>query len=255
MVTQFAYEKLTNPQIRKLRNNELITLEKADKEKYRFKDFDIQLYTWKGGDKKILLVHGWEGQAGNFSDLIEELLINEYTVYSFDGPSHGFSSAGETSLFEFAELVGHLIRKNSVKNLVSHSFGGVATTYALFNNQDLHIDKYALLTTPDTFMERIEDISKMVGINEKVKNRLIDRVEKEMNVSVESLMVSEFVKSIKVKSSLIIHDKNDAVIPISRAINVHQQWNNSEFKEIEGTGHFRILRTKEVIDTVISYLK
>jgi hypothetical protein len=28
----------------------------------------------------------------------------------------------------------------------------------------------------------------------------------------------------------------------------------SEFKEVEGTGHFRILRTKEVLDKVIDYL-
>lgn len=86
MITSFAYKELTNPQVHKLRKNELATLEKATKEKYRFKGFDIQLYTWEGGDKKILLIHGWEGQAGNFSDIIEALLIQGYTVYSFDGP-------------------------------------------------------------------------------------------------------------------------------------------------------------------------
>ena len=64
---------LTNSQIRKLRTNELVTLEKANKAKYKFKDFDIQLYIWKGGEKNVLLIHGWEGQAGNFLDLIEKL--------------------------------------------------------------------------------------------------------------------------------------------------------------------------------------
>lgn len=254
IITSFAYKKLTNPQVRKLRPNEMTTLEKAEKEIYRFKDFKIQLYTWRGGNKKILLIHGWEGQAGNFSDLIEELLTNGYTIYSFDAPSHGLSSKGSTSLFEFTELVGLLIRKNEVKNLVSHSFGGVATTYALFNNLDLQIDKYVLLTTPDKFVERIDDVSEMVGISNKVKTRLIDRLEKETNLDVKTLNVSEFVKSIKVKKSLIIHDKKDKVIPISRSRNVHQNWSVSEFREIEGTGHFRILRTKKVIDEVINYL-
>jgi len=254
IITSFAYNKLTNPQVRKLRPNEMVILEKADKEKYKFKDFEIQLYTWRGGNKKVLLIHGWEGQAGNFSDLIEELLINDYTVYSFDAPSHGFSSKGNTSLFEFTELVGLLIRKNEIRNLVSHSFGGVATTYALFNNLDLQIDKYVLLTTPDKFVKRIDDVSEMVGISKKVKNRLIDRLEKETKLDVKTLNVSEFVKLIKVKKSLIIHDKKDKVIPIARSRNVHQNWSASEFKEIEGTGHFRILRTKKVIDEVINYL-
>ncbi|MCH3882286.1 MULTISPECIES: alpha/beta fold hydrolase [Tenacibaculum] len=253
-ITSFAYNQLSNPQVRKLRENEITTLEKANKEKFKFKDFDIQLYSWEGGEKKVLLIHGWEGQAGNFSDLIEKLLIDGFTVYSFDAPSHGYSSKGKTSLFEFTELVGVLIKKYQVKLLVSHSFGGVATTYALFKNQDIQIEKYVLITTPDKFLERINDVSEMVGINDKVKNLLINRLEKETNNDVKNLNVSEFVKSINVEKSLIIHDINDKVIPISRSKNVHKNWDVSKFMEVEGTGHFRILRTKEVINSVINYL-
>ncbi|MEM0930857.1 MAG: alpha/beta hydrolase [Bacteroidota bacterium] len=254
-ITSFAYKQLTNPQVRKLRENELKTLDKADKNILKFKDFDIQLYTWKKGQRDVLLIHGWEGQAGNFSDLIEALLLNNYTVYAFDGPSHGFSSKGGTSLFEFTELVGVLIKRFQVKELISHSFGGVATTYALFTNKDIEIDKYILLTTPDKFTERIDDVSEMVGITDKVKNRLIQKLEKEIKLDVTTLNVSEFVKDINVKNSLIIHDKNDRVIPIARSKNVHENWKVSEFKEVSGTGHFRILRTKDVISMVIEFLK
>ncbi len=253
-ITSFAYNQLTNPQVRKLRTNELSTLDKSEKEDFKFKEFNIKLYTWKGGEKKILLIHGWEGQAGNFSDLIELLLQNGYTVHSFDAPSHGFSSKGGTSLFEFSELVGVLIKRYNVKSLISHSFGGVATTYALFKNPELKIDKYVLLTTPDKFTERIDDVSEMVGINENVKNKLINRLEKETGIPVETLNVSEFVKTINVQKALIIHDKNDKVIPILRSKNVHRNWTASEFNEVEGTGHFRILRTKQVLDTVLEYL-
>ena len=238
----------------KLRSNELATLNKAKKEKIDFQGFEIQFYTWGKGAKKVLLIHGWEGQAGNFSDIIEQLLVHDFTVYSFDGPSHGFSSKGSTSLFEFTELVGYLIRIYQARNLISHSFGGVATTYALFKDKDLEIDKYALITTPDKFTERINDVSDMVGLSNGVKKRLISRIEKETKLDVKSLNVSDFVKSINVTQSLIIHDKNDTVIPIGRSKNVHKNWSASKFKEIEGTGHFRILREREVIDTVIEFL-
>lgn len=253
-VSSFAYKQLTNPQIHKLRENELLVLDKAEKELFPYQGFDIQLYKWTGGSKKILLIHGWEGQAGNFADVIEALLKEGYTIYAFDGPSHGFSSKGKTSLFEFTELVGVLIRKFQVKELVSHSFGGVATTYALFKNQDLEIDKYVLLTTPDKFTERIDDVSQTVGISKQVKKKLIQRLENETNVEVEGLNVSDFVKSIRVKKALIIHDKDDKVIPISRSKNVHGNWKSCTFKEVEGTGHFRILRTKKVIDHVVDFL-
>jgi pimeloyl-ACP methyl ester carboxylesterase len=255
LITSFAYNQLTNPQVRKPRENELSTLNKAKKEVFTFKNFNIQLYAWVGGEKTILLVHGWEGQAGNFSDLIEELLKKNYTVYSFDGPSHGFSSKGKTSLFEFSELVGVLIQKFEVKNIISHSFGGVATTYALFKNKEIEIDKYVLLTTPDRFIERINDVAEMVGITEKVKNNLIERLENETKLDATTLNVSDFVKHINVKQSLIIHDKNDKVLPIERSRNVHHNWKQSELYEINGTGHFRILRTKKVIEKVLAYFE
>ncbi|MEM6394735.1 MAG: alpha/beta hydrolase [Bacteroidota bacterium] len=254
-VASFAYNQLINPQVRKLREHELATLDKATKEIFPFEGFDIRLYAWGSGDTKVLLIHGWEGQAGNFSDLIEELVLNDFAVYSFDAPSHGFSSKGKTSLFEFSDLVGVLIRKYDVRLLVSHSFGGVATTYALFRNPDLVIGKYVLLTTPDAFIERINNVSETVGISPKVKKILIDRLESEMGLEVENLNVRDFVKSINVKQALIIHDKNDRVIPIERSKRVHENWKVSELKEIEGTGHFRILRTKEVIKQVVEYLK
>ena len=253
-VVKFAYGQLTNPQSKKLRENELVTLDKATKEKIDFRGFQIQTYCWQGGEDKILLIHGWEGQAGNFSDLVELLIKENYTVYAFDGPSHGFSSKGRTSLFEFTELVGEMIRKYDVRKLVSHSFGGVATTYSLYANQDIEIDKYALLTTPDKFSERIADVADATGVTDTVLNKLVDKLELELDVDVDSLNVSTFVQDINVDKALIIHDRDDRVIPIERSLNVHDNWPESEFVEVTETGHFRILRTEGVLKTVIAFM-
>jgi len=147
-----------------------------------------------------------------------------------------------------------MIRKYGVKKLVSHSFGGIATTYALFNNPDLNIDRYVLLTTPDKFMQRINDVAEQTGITNKVKNRLIQRLEKETKTDVSTLNVSDFVKTIHVSKSLIIHDTKDTIIPIEHAKNVQKNWRSCEFLEIQGTGHFRILRTQSVIDKTLEFL-
>lgn len=254
-MSNLAYQTLTSPQVKKLRPHELVLLDKANKQKIDFKGFEIQTYEWGNPkDEKIFLIHGWEGQAGNFADLIKVLLEKKFFVISFDGPSHGFSSKGKTSLFEFSELVGFLIEKYQPKKLVSHSFGGVATTTALFEKKSLVIEKYVLLTTPDKFSDRINDVAQQVGVTEKVKNLLIDRLEKEMNIDVKTISVSSFVKEINVKEAMIIHDKNDRVISIDQSKNVCNNWKNCTLKEIEGTGHFRILRTESVINEVINFM-
>jgi len=254
LVVSFAYKQLTNPQVKKLREHEVQVLELAKQEDFQFKEFTIKLYEWGSGKKEILLIHGWEGQAGNFADLVEQLLAKDYKVFAFDGPSHGHSSRGKTSLFEFTELVAVLIKKFQVRTLISHSFGGVATTFALYENQDIQIDKYLLLTTPDRFIERIEDVSKLIGITENVKRKLITKLEKETGRDVNALNVSDFVQKVQVQESLIIHDREDKVIPMERSKNVHRNWPQSKFAEVEGTGHFRILRDPLVSKYVIDFL-
>jgi len=252
---KIVFDKLTNPQIRKLREREIDVLKTSIENEINFKEFKIKTYEWKGSREGVLLIHGWEGQAGNFSDLILKLKNQDFSIYAFDAPSHGYSSKGDTSLFEFADLVAELMKRYKVRKLISHSFGGVAATSALYKNQDIQIDKYALLTTPDTFLERIEDVSIQYGINKKVIKKLIKKLEKDYEIRVDELSVSNFVKVIKVQKSIIFHDKNDKVIPIERSLNVHQNWKQSTFKEVEGTGHFRILRDENVLNEVIAFIK
>lgn len=254
LVVSMAYKQLTNPQIKKLRSHEMLVLDKATKETLPFKGFDIQLYTWQGGENKVLLVHGWEGQAGNFADLIEKLIQKNYTIYAFDAPSHGFSSKGKTSLFEFIDLVDLLIKKYQVTKLVSHSFGGVATTYALSVSQEVLIEKYLLFTVPDKFSERIDDVTDAVGITERVKRKLVQKFEDETNMSVNAMNVSDFVKNVNVRHALIIQDVKDRIIPIARAKNVQRNWKNSALLEIQGTGHFSILRNDDVLNKSIEFL-
>ena len=148
-----------------------------------------------------------------------------------------------------------MIKKLKPQKLVSHSFGGVATTFALASHTDIAIQRYALLTTPDKFRQRIDDVSMRVGITEKVKNKLISKLEKELDLKVDTLNVSDAVKKINVHKGLIIHDRHDKVIPISQSQNVAANWEAGEIIPIEGTGHFRILRTAEVLDKVVDFLK
>lgn len=253
-VTAYAYKKLTNPQVYKLRPHEVHILDKAQKSTLAFKDFTIQLYKWGKGAKKILLIHGWEGQAGNFAEIIPLLTAQNYTVYAFDAPSHGASSKGKTSLFEFTELVGILIKKYGVDNLISHSFGGVAATYALSIQPELRIKKYVLLTVSDKFTERIDFVAQQEGISNKVKNKLINRLEKELHLQVHELNVSNFVTKVSVQNALIIHDEADKIIPIAQAKNVVKQWPNANLTVIKGTGHFRILRTPKVHQRLMQFL-
>ena len=185
---------------------------------------------------------------------MNRLLLEDYTIYAFDGPSHGLSSRGPTSILAFTKLVGEMIRLYEVDRVVSHSFGAVATTYALSTNQDLELKKYALLTTPNEFAHRIDYVAEQVGISTRIKDKLILKLEKELGVDVKSLKVSDWVQQVKVKDALILHDKHDRVLPLYVSQEENAKWDACNLEEVEGTGHFKILKEKKVLERIVSFL-
>ncbi|MEL6132923.1 MAG: alpha/beta hydrolase [Bacteroidota bacterium] len=249
-----AYKFLTNPRFHKLRPFEKEAIAKAEKEDIPILGFQIRTYKWTGGDKKILLIHGWEGQGGNFGMLIAPLQALGYTVYAFDGPSHGFSSKGKTSLFEFGEVVAALFKRFQVQDAISHSFGSVATSFALWNHRDIAIQKLIMITTPDRFEDRVKDVSQLVGVSDRTQKRLMDRIARETGYDPYDLAVSTYSNDLNVQEALIIHDQDDRVIPIAQSQSVADTWKVARLVKIANTGHFRILRDEQTVKLVESFL-
>ncbi len=242
------------PQVSKLRDYEMKLLEDAVQDDISCGGFRIRTYRWGEGSKSILMVHGWEGQAGNFADIVPRLIDDGFCVYAFDGPAHGSSSKGEASIFAFMDTLTFMIHKIEPTYLLSHSFGGVATTYVLSRHPEFLIEKYVLMTTPDRFTERIQSISNQVGMSSKAISILIDRIEKKYNIYVPDMNVSDFVKRVNVKQALILHDENDSVIPLSQSQNVADKWDACRLQIVHGTGHFRILRDEVVLEKICTFL-
>lgn len=251
---RYLYERMANPQIRRTRTYEAAVLDRSTKETVIFGNYKIVTYRWHGGNKCVLLIHGWEGQAGNFAELTDALLDAGYTVLAFDAPSHGRSSRGPTSPFEFAEVVGLMVKKYAAQYLVSHSFGSVATTFALSQDPDLKIAKIVFLTTPDQFTERVDDFIQKFRLSGRIRSIVLDEIRRHTSHDITKLAVSDLLKSVRVDSILIVHGADDSVIPISRSRNVHLSRPGSRFLEIKGTGHFAILRAKETWNAVIEFL-
>ena len=75
----------------------------------------------------------------------------------------------------FRHLVPKLLHELQVDSIISHSFGGVAVGYALFQTPFLSLKKGVLVTTPGRFIDRISDLAQRVGVSDKVQQRFIAR--------------------------------------------------------------------------------
>ena len=112
-----------------------------------------------------------------------------------------------------------------------------------------------MITTPDSFLERIKYISFQVGIAEKAQKALIRKLERELKTKIQTIAVSEFVKNISVKNVLILHDRNDKIIPLKQAELVNENCMGSQLEIIENTGHYKILTEVFVMDKIVKFLK
>ena len=249
-----AYQYLTTPMRYKIRPHEIAVLEKATQESVRFNNFDIQLYSWGTGSTTVLLVHGWEGHAGNFADLIPYLLEKNFKVIAFDGPSHGASSKGSTSSFEFTDLVTALVKKFKPQHIVSHSFGSVASLISMGSHPELELNKYVGVTVPNKLRERLEEIANYLGLPYVVVTRLIEKIEANHPIKVDEVNVQDFAPRSSFQHALLLHDVNDRVLPVERSKEVAQQWPVATFEAVENTGHYRILRTPEVLTRIVDFL-
>ena len=253
LVSKIAYKFMSNPRVRKLRDSEEVVLNKSLLEKIDYNGFKIQQYEWgKENAKTALLVHGWEGQAGNFAPLIEILVDKGYHVVTFDAPSHGRSSNGKTNMFEFAEFLEFQFIKHSPSLVISHSFGSVNAAIVLRKNPNIKIDLWIMVTTPHKFITRVNDISSQFGINTKAQNELINLIQNDTNENINQLdMAISCNELTNVEKAIIVHSKIDRVLPIEGAREVTKSFEKSSLIELDNLGHYSILWSKELSSIVM----
>ena len=254
IVVNKLYNTLNNPRLRMPSKHRTNVFSFAKKQVIKFNGINIQTYLWDGKGLEVMLIHGWEGSALNFEKIINVLIDNDFKVRAFDAPSHGLSEDSKSTMYDFRELVYYMIKKYSTKNIITHSFGAVPTTY-LAANKKIFIKKMVLIACPDNFYDWIIDISSKFGIEKKIVDLTIDKIEKKYEMDINEMSVAEFAKDLKKVESLIIHGDLDKIIPIEKPLEVYKNWEGSKFLKLKNLGHSKILRSDEAIKSLLNFLK
>lgn len=252
LVSKIAYKFMSNPRTRKLRKSEEKVLNESSINNIKYLNFEIAKYEWGIENTKIaLLVHGWEGQAGNFASVINVLTKNNYKVIAYDAPSHGRSSKGSTNMFQFSDFLETEVLNFEPHLIISHSFGSVNTATLLRKNPSLKIPLWVLVTTPHRFIMRVNEMSNHFGLNSKTKNELIKRIQNDTQENINQLDMAIYCSElINIEKAIIVHSKKDKVLPIEGARNVSKSFNNCSIIELNNLGHYAILWSKELKEIV-----
>ncbi|TVZ57112.1 serine aminopeptidase S33 family [Lutibacter sp. Hel_I_33_5] len=249
LAANIAYGFISKPKINKIKPFEKAIIKTAKTNTIQFKKFKIKTYAWGTAKRKAFLVHGWGGRASNFGAIIPVLIEKGYQVISFDGPSHGASTKKKTNFFEMSDLVKLFLQKDDYDIIITHSMGSVLAITAM-SSLRYKVNQMILLTTPSRFLEFIGLAVTQFGLSTNTTKLLIDKIKKTTTYDPIKLKAIDLVKDITMENVTFIHDKNDKVIPIEKSKLVSSYIKNSKFIEIDGTGHFKMLWSKKVVELI-----
>lgn len=208
---------------------------------------------WSWGDGPVvLLAHGWEGHAGQFSPFVAPLLAQGLRAVAIDMPAHGRSTGSATNMVEFARAIRAVAAAvGGAHAVVGHSLGGAAAALALADG--LPARRAVLISPaahPDYFVRAFGAI---VGLPTRLRERLLLRMRERFGDLWRQAQVPQRVRALDVPA-LLVHDPADPDVPFDHAVEIAAAWPGAVLEPVEGVGHRRVLKDARVVERVADFV-
>jgi pimeloyl-ACP methyl ester carboxylesterase len=208
---------------------------------------------WKSREAPaVLLAHGWGGHAAQLRAFVFSLLAAGYRVIGFDQPAHGVSEGRLTSLVDFADVLATVAARHApVQAIIAHSLGAAAVGFAL--SRGLAVKTAVLISPPSDVAGYSRRFARWHWIPEPVRRSMQTAIEERYGVRWEELEVERVAARITARA-LIIHDRDDPVVPWRHGQRVARAWPGARLQLTKGLGHGRILRDESVARSAADFI-
>lgn len=171
------------------------------------------LHRWGTGDKKILFLHGWMSNSQRWLPYVERLDLTEYSAYALDAPGHGMSKGTRLNLEIFRQGVAKAIAKiGRVDTMVSHSFGGLATSYTFLENKEIPVEKFVIMGAPSGMDAIFVYFKEILSLRTKALSNLGNKIDTILKVPAHDISMQHFFQQVK-QPLLVIHEISDKITP------------------------------------------
>lgn len=207
---------------------------------------------WGQGDKKALLVHGWESRATQMYAFVQPLLAKGYTVYALDAPLHGHSKGTESNPLAFARaIVAASEELGPFDAAIGHSMGGAAISIAM--ESGARFGRSVLLSSPSCLYNVLMAFARFMGLSEKLQHRFVRTIEKNVGRPSRELDVGRVFSEVQ-PEALLIHADDDKEIPHHSMMDIAKAYPELMTYTVTGLGHRKILRDPDIAKLVADYV-
>lgn len=214
-------------------------------------------YVWGKEGPIVLLVHGWGADSGTMCSLVRPLRERGYRVVAFDGPAHGANRGRRTTMTKFVAAVRHVLDRfdprSELRAVVGHSLGGLATVAAL-QASGRSPERLVLLSTPSSLNQALRSFMRFWRLSHRIERRIHEELSKSHGVPIEHWDVRTLASRDRFPT-LIVHDRDDSVVPFDEADVVATALGGSARVELtSGLGHARILADRRTTALVADFV-
>ena len=246
------YRLMARPARRAPNPSEAQVLAMARASTLHYDGFEMRRYDWgDAGQPTVLLIHGWEGQSANFAAIIPLLLELGNRVIAIDAQAHGQSSGRQSQMFAYGQFLSEHFQQLAPDYLISHSFGSVSAAMALAEHENYPLKCWLMVTTPHRYRDRLQRAADQFGMTPAVLARVARKVEQELALDIDALDMAAYCRRFHgVEQAAIAHSADDKILLIEWSRAVAEAFSHCDFYELQGLGHYRILRSRELQDIV-----
>jgi pimeloyl-ACP methyl ester carboxylesterase len=251
---RIAANRFLTPRSRPISKSAHSILSQARHMRIRHGSRELAAYLWSADGPTILLVHGWESNAGSMRAFVRPLLNRGFRVIAFDAPAHGASSGRQTNIMDMGGAIRTIINKlGPVHGIVAHSFGAAATLFLLSREPDIHVNRVVSVGAPSKLIDIIRVWTSFLSLPEPIvtqmRRRLVDRV----GLPIDAYAVETAVSRLTMPG-LIIHDKNDTIVPFTNAEAIQRHWQSASLIATNGLDHRGALQNRDTIQKIVAFL-
>lgn len=204
------------------------------------------------GRPKVLLTHGWAGDAQQLRPLADTLAAAGFEPLLLDLPAHGRSSGWRSNLLQWVRaLFAVTARFGPWDGVVAHSLGALALSHALARG--LPARRAALLALAPAPWQFLRWFAQAMGTGEGLALRMRGHVERREGVSLghfEPAWLGERVA----QPTLIVHDRGDVTAPLAGSETLLASLPAGRLQVTENLGHRRLLSDPAVMQHVAEHL-
>lgn len=254
-----AFKIFCTPYSRGVQQKEPAIFHKAIQQTIDFEGLRTKGFYWKPerpNGKKILIAHGFSSYSYKFETYITPLLKQGFVVLIFDAPAHGLSDGKMINALIYKRFL-LLIEKQfgPIDGFIAHSLGGLAISLLAEEISDASNRKLVLIAPATETRSAVNGFYKMFRIKEPIQAEFEQLIVEMTGNSIDHFSVNRVVQKIDT-STLWIHDKKDTICPYIDTLTIQSiQPPHVRFYITEGLGHNKIYRDKEVISTVMEFLR